>query len=232
MDIKYNVLKFIKENKIKIISIASIIIIFSVISIIIFNNGKDEIKNKEIGYTEIEKSSSNEESDINYIYVDIKGMIKNPGIYMMNSNDRVNDVINKAGGLIKGANTRYINLSKKVSDEMVIIVYSEAEVAEKLSELTKQDETPCLCESTINDSCINNSLSNISEEQISNELININKATLEELMTLPGIGESKAKAIIDYRSEFGNFNSKEDLMEVTGIGESIYSKIKDLITTG
>ncbi len=230
MDIKYNVLKFIKENKIKIISITSIIIIFSIISIFIFNNSKKENIKKEISYSEITKENK-EENNISYVYVDIKGMIKNPGIYMMNSNDRVNDVINKAGGLIKGANTRYINLSKKVSDEMVIIIYSEEEVTEKLSELTEQDETPCLCENTVNDSCINNNLSNTSEEQTSNELININKATLEELMTLSGIGESKAKAIIEYRNEFGNFNSKEDLMEVTGIGESIYSKIKDFITT-
>ena len=125
MDIKEKIFEFIKNNKKIIIICASILFIVTIPVTIILNNNKERQDNKQIVYSDIEK----EEPKIieeEYIYVDIKGMIKNPGIYMMNSKDRVNDVINKAGGLLKGANTRYTNLSKKLTDEMVIVIYSES----------------------------------------------------------------------------------------------------------
>ena len=147
----------------------------------------------------------------------------------MNSSSRVIDVIEKAGGLTENANTTVINLSKKITDEMVIIIYSNEEVANfsKTKEVEKQVQENCIKpneQSLKNDACISK------DETQSSTKISINTATLEELQTLPGIGEEKAKNIISYREENGPFTAIEDLTKITGIGESIFAKIKENIT--
>ena len=111
------------------------------------------------------------------VFVDIKGAVVTPGVYELEENKRVIDVINLAGGLKENASTINLNLSKIVEDEMYIIVYSK-----------------------------------------------------EELMTLNGIGESKADAIIKYRQENGKFNNLEDIKNVSGISDNTYEKIKDDIS--
>ncbi len=160
--------------------------------------------------------------------VDIKGEILNPGIYSIAPSSRVIDVIEKAGGLTENANTTVINLSKKVTDEMVIIIYSNDQVKDfaKTKELEQQVQNNCLQKdenSLVNDACITTSTNTSSK-------VSINTATLEELQTLPGIGESKAKDIISYRETNGAFTSIEDLLKVSGIGEAVLAKIKDYIT--
>ena len=116
---------------------------------------------------------------------------------------------------------------------MVIIVYSKTEVADfhKTKEIEKQVEEQCQQkneEALINDACIK------TEEEVKKEektgKISINNATKEELMTLPGIGESKAKEIINYREKNGPFKTVEDLKKVTGIGDNIFAQIKENIT--
>ena len=134
----------------------------------------------------------------------------------------------KAGGLTENADTSVINLSKKVQDEMVIIIYSRDEVSNfrEVKEIEKQVNDKCSQvdeNSLINNACIESSTNTPSK-------ISINTATLEELMTLPGIGESKAKDIINYRETNGPFTSIEDLLKIKGIGESILAKIKENIT--
>ena len=156
----------------------------------------------------------------------------------MNNGDRVIDVINKAGGLKEEANTEYINLSKKLVDEMIIIIYSNNQV-DKFKEEEKEIiyiEYECKCPDNINDTCISkddtvntNGVKEESSTEVKDNLVSINKGTIDELMTLSGIGESKAKAIIEYRETNGEFKSLEDIMNVSGIGESAYSKIKDNI---
>lgn len=146
----------------------------------------------------------------------------------MSSESRVIDVIEKAGGLTKNANTTVINLSKKITDEMVIIIYSNSEVKsfEKTKEKEQQVQEHCIQKdqnALKNDACINENTSTSSK-------ISINKATLEQLQTLPGIGESKAKDIISYREQNGPFTKIEDITKVSGIGESVFAKIKDYIT--
>ena len=170
--------------------------------------------------------------------MDVKGYVEKEGVYELDSNSRVIDAINKAGGLKKNANTDYINLSKKLVDEMIIIVYSDDEVS-KFKEEEKQIiyiEYKCECPDNINDSCITENdtvnTNGVKEENVVNEedtLISINSGSKEDLMKLPGIGESKADNIIKYRDEIGKFNNLEDIMNVSGIGESAYSKIKDYI---
>lgn len=175
--------------------------------------------------------------------VDIKGEVQKPGVYNVTEDMRVVDVIQLAGGLTKFADTSVNNLSQKVMDAMVIMIYSKKEV-EKFRE-TKQEEQKVLEEAeTIGDGLYNDSVltkedmlqnqgekqKDDSEDSTVNKKISLNAATREELQTLSGIGESKAIAIIEYRSEIGRFEKIEDIMNVRGIGESIFEKIKDNIT--
>ncbi len=161
--------------------------------------------------------------------VDIKGYVKKPGVYEVEEGTIVNDVISLAGGLKSGATTKNINLSKRVKDEMVIYIYTS-------NELKKYESAPqeCKCDDVVITSCEGSSIitseipTTSSSEQ--NSIININTASLEELMKLSGVGEAKAKAIIEYREKNGKFNTIEDIKNVSGIGEAAYQKIKDNIT--
>lgn len=162
------------------------------------------------------------------VKVDVKGEINAPGIYLLDTSARVIDAIDKAGGLTENADTSVINLSKKLIDEMVIIIYSKQEVKkfEETKEKEKLVQNKCNQKdenSLKNDACINNANNTTNK-------ISINKATLEELMTLNGIGETKAKDIISYREKNGGFTNIEDLMKVTGIGENTFAQIKENIT--
>lgn len=164
-------------------------------------------------------------------YVDIKGAVLNPGVYEIEENKKVIDVVNLAGGFTDNADTSLINLAKKVVDEMVIIIYTVEEVknSKEPETVIKIIEKECVCPEINNDACINGGVSNKTE--ISDlGVVNINTASLDELLTLTGIGESKARAIIEYRESFGLFTTKEDIMNVDGIGESLYEKIKENIT--
>ena len=163
------------------------------------------------------------------IKVDVKGMVENSGVVEINSDSRVIDAINATGGLKQGSNTEYLNLSKKLKDGDVIIVYSDEYIKSLKKEKVVYIELPCECPDKINDGCITNEIVNEQINSEKDELVSINTATKEELTTLPGVGESKAEAIIKYRNENNGFTSLEDIMNVSGIGESAYSKIKDYI---
>ncbi len=221
-----------KNKKIGLMSLA-IIIIFVFICIVINNKYKNKEPEKTISKDVVSMTESKDE--IEYYTVDIKGEINNPGVYLVASGSTINEVISISGGVTKNANTRYINLAKKVKDEMTIIVYSNKEVEELLEEEIVY-ETPCVCEEIINESCIveyDSYFNSYYSNNLKNEsnLININTASSEELQTLSGIGEAKALAIINYRKENGDFINIEDIMNVSGISESTYSKIKNFITT-
>ncbi len=149
------------------------------------------------------------------IIVDIKGAVKNPGIYRVEKNAIVQDIITLAGGLTADADTSNLNLSKKVTDEMVITVYTHEEV----KDLEKQDAIVETGKETTE-----------KEENTPSGLVSINTASLEELMTLPGIGEAKAKSIIQYRENCGKFTKKEDLLNISGIGEKVYAELEAYIT--
>ena len=181
----------------------------------------------------IEKKKDTKKQNTSEVYkVDIKGQVANPGIYSLKANSRVIDVIEKAGGLTENADTSVINLSKKISDEMVIIIYSHEEVNEFGK--TKEQEKQVLTECKNNEiySLENNACIEIDNSTTISGKININTASKEELMTLTGIGESKANDIIKYRETNGPFKSIEDLTKVNGIGESTLANIKENITTG
>lgn len=185
--------------------------------------------------------------DLETYSVDIKGAIKKPGVYKVVKNSRVNDVIEIAGGLTKNAYTDNINLSKKINDEMVIYVYTKNQYKNKNKNMLETKET-CLCsqEDAQITACLENGNSLIEQDKYSkiddkdegnnnvksessNTLININKATKSEFMTLPGIGESKAESILKYREAYGNFKSIEEIKNVSGIGDALFEQIQALI---
>lgn len=190
---------------------------------IVLQKKKETIKKK--------KGQELNENTQKEIMVDVKGFVVNPGIYKLNEESRVIDAINAAGGILEGADTSVLNLSKKLKDEMVIIVYSSYQVENfkkvKIEQQQVQDECISGVNEVENDACIEEDSKKESEN---NSLISINTATLEELMTLEGIGEAKAKAIIAYREEHGPYKNIEDLLNVSGIGESLLAKIKENIT--
>ena len=246
-------LKIIKKYK----YIITFVLILLIICLVIIrknnlkeNNKKYTIKEstdvlvKELT-TNIENSKEEVLKEESKIKVDIKGQVVNPGVYELEENSRVIDVINLAGGLTDIANTSLINLSKKIEDSMVIIIYSNDEVlnsnVKEIETVFKIVEKECVCPNIKNDSCINTELDDSSNtnndtnndtnntEIENNKIININTASKEELMELPSIGEAKAEAIIEYRKD-NKFTTIEDIKNVSGIGESLFEKIKEYIS--
>ena len=176
------------------------------------------------------KIENTEEETNESIYVEVKGAVQNPGVYAMNEQDLINDAINLAGGFLDNAYTDNINLSKKVTDELVIFVYTEKEY---------QNSTHSNTTSSNNDYQIDNALKNkvsiitsdsTNSDTKTSNLININLASITELMTLPGIGETKANNIISYREENGFFKAIEEIKNVSGIGDATFDQFKALIT--
>lgn len=145
-----------------------------------------------------------EHPTVNYIYIDIKGAVNNPGVYKFEENSRLFQAIQKAGGLLTTADENKINLSLLLQDEQMIYI---PQIGEEVPNMVT--EKP---------------------DDVIDAKININTAPSETLQQLPGIGPSTAQKIIDYRTSNGSFVSTEDIMNVPGIGEATYNEIKNLIT--
>lgn len=141
------------------------------------------------------------------IWVHVCGEVKNPGVYELKRESRVIDAIQAAGGFTKKADEESLNLAESLSDASKIRVMSRDDQSEQEEENKKKT----------------------GKSQDSDGRINLNTATLEELMTLPGIGEKRAQAILNLRKQKGLFQKTDDLMEIEGIKEGIFQKIKDLI---
>lgn len=147
--------------------------------------------------------SNNEQPEYfltNQIVVEIKGEVNRPGVYVINNDERLYTLIKVAGGLTEFAEEGQVNFAQKLVDGMVISIPRKS----------KENDL----ENTQNDS----------------NKISINKATISDLTKLKGIGESRARNIIDYRKTHGPFISIEGLLNVPGISETIFNQIKDDIT--
>lgn len=145
------------------------------------------------------------------LYIHVCGEVKNPGVYRLDGNSRINDAIAMAGGFTEEAYQLDWNLAGKLEDGMQILVLSMEEAEER------NEQQLFLMEQQA--------------EQAAG-LVNINEASEEQLCTLSGVGGSKAKSIIQYRETNGDFQCIEDIMKVTGIKDSLFQKIKDEITVG
>lgn len=218
------------RKQIMIIVITILVITTLITTTIYFYEPKKEQKISSLKIKKTTKESKKSQTEQEKFMVDIKGEVISPGIYELENNSRVIDVIKLAGGLTENADTTVINLSKKIEDEMVIIIYSKWQVEnwKETKEQEKYLQEQCISPKegqTKNDACIDNT----EEITTTSSVININTATKEELMTLTGIGEAKAEAIISYR-EKTPFTKIEDIKNVSGIGDSVYEDIKDYIT--
>jgi len=151
------------------------------------------------------------------IKVEVKGKVKKPGVYELPNDSRVEDLLKISGGVLTGVNLDNINLSSKLEDEMVVMI-------ENSNKNIFYIENTCTCPTIKSSGC------NMYFDNIITTKVSINTATKNELMTLEGIGSSKAEAIINYRKENGRFNSIEEIQNVKGIGKTIYEKIKNNIT--
>ena len=205
--------------------IISLIVIF-VVKIILSKNRFDNIVTND----DILSNKMEEQTTIENCMIDIKGAVHNPGVYMTSCSDNVSDVIRLAGGLTDEADTSVTNLAKQVTNEMVIIIYTKEEVKNSnvVDTVVKVIEQECVCPKIQNDGCINDQ---ITDTIGGSKLININIASLEELKSIPGIGEVRAKAIINYRETKGKFKQIEDIQNVDGIGPKLYEEIKIYLTT-
>ena len=151
------------------------------------------------------------------IYVDVTGAVKAPGVYTLPAGSRVFEAIALAGGAREDASLETLNQAGILQDGQQIRVYTEEEAAQ----MAQQGSLPSLpgAEAAAGQ-----------EEGQEASKVNINTAGKEELMTLTGIGETRAEAILAYRQETGGFQAPEDLMQVEGIKEKTFEKLKDQIT--
>lgn len=163
---------------------------------------KDSSSEKEVNKEEKEESP---EQDL--ITVDVKGAVKSPGIYDLPVGSRVHDAVQKAGGLTEEADSKSLNLAQKVSDEALVYVPSKGE--EAASQQAVSGTSP-----------------SISKEK----KVNLNKASLEELKQVKGLGGKRAQDIIDHRETNGKFKSVDELKKVSGIGAKTIEKLKDYVT--
>ena len=169
------------------------------------------------------------------LYVEVKGAVLNPGVFAVSDENIINDVIAMAGGFTDNAYTANINLSKRVTDELVIYVYTDSEYQKNNSNdnSSKKEDNSYTIDKYIDSSVsiiTSSSSDNVSNSSEFGSLININTASSEQLTTLPGIGDAKANNIIAYRTEVGYFKTIEELKNVNGIGDATFEQLKSLIT--
>ncbi len=213
----------------KYLILASCLVLFAVAGIGYFMlNNNDSVITDVLAETTSTTSAVKEESI--KLYFDIKGSVKKPGVYEFTQGDKIIDAINKAGGLTKNATTNNLNLSKKLTNEMVIYVFSKNELTTTKALEPVSNASECKCETIEINNCVDKNTTNESNKDTVPAKININTDNKEKLMTISGIGSSKADAIIEYRTKNGNFKTTEDIMNVSGISKTIYDKIKDTIT--
>lgn len=170
---------------------------------------KENLDEEQAGFVETDQ----EEEDTD-IYVYVCGAVHFPGVYALARGSRVYEAVALAGGIREDGAAEYVNQAQKISDGEKIYIPTETEVQEGSFEIEEGAE-----------------LFSEHEKDTENDgKVNLNTASEEELQTLSGIGETRAKSIIEYRENNGGFQSIEDLMKVEGIKEGVFEKIKDRIT--
>lgn len=193
------------KKGLKIFLIVILIIVFiNIMNKDFFNQSDGEVKVDRAFDTGSKDSLSEADAEEDYIYTHITGEIKKPGVYKMKAGTRMNDLVKEAGGLTEDADIDLINLSEKLVDEERIIVPAKGAS-------NNTDETSHVASA------------------VQTKKININTADLNELTSIPSVGEKTAQKIIDYR-EKKKFKKIEDIMNIEGIGENKFKNMKDYIS--
>ena len=238
------VLDRIRYKKGKHLYLAIFFMIFLMITsfLFIFIFQRQQINTKEnilkSYYSDTEKSNGQDSASINtadsspaitsisipVIKVYICGHIKTPGVYDIGNGARLVDLVSLAGGATEDACLEAINLAQILADSQKFYIPSLDEIKNGIPSFVNEWED---ASSNSNDS---SSTDMANPESFQNKVININFASLSELVQLPGIGNVIAQNIIDYRNKYGQFKSKEELINVKGIGEKKFEKIRDLIS--
>lgn len=195
------------QNKKKIIGSVIIFIIFVIFLGVGYYISKPskEFNSKEV----FNEAPTVESKDNKEITVYINGEVKNPGVYKIKNDSRVDELVKMSGGFTESADKLKLNLAKKLKDEDYIYVDKKVEGQANAAANSAQ-----LSAGTIT---------------TQGGKININSASKEELKTIPGIGDITAQKIIDYRTKNGNFSSIEDLKKIDRMGDKTLDKIKDKI---
>ena len=157
-----------------------------------------------------EQAASEQDSDVRQVGVDVEGAVASPGLYLVSADARVNDAVGAAGGMTADADRQRVNLAQKVEDGMQVYVPS-------------REEAPAATGTTTTGA------GQASSSGASKGKVNLNTASAEELQTLSGIGPSLSQRIIDYRQANGPFKSVDDLRKVSGIGDTRFKSLKDLV---
>ena len=204
----------IKEYKIIVISVSLGMVLGGFFLLKPITQTPAEETNLQAEVTTVSKDPEDEKEDKNQkeeaveqdlITVDVKGAVKSPGIYDLPVGSRINDAVQKAGGLTDNADSKSINLAQKISDEALVYVPTKEEATSQESYSTASN----------------------SKE---NKKVNLNKASLEELKQVKGLGAKRAQDIIDHRESNGKFKSVDELKKVSGIGAKTIEKLKDYVT--
>lgn len=213
------IIEWIKDHLVLTIysSVSTIIIFALAVSLIYQQSAETESVNETVEQliSDTEVSEESEVVDLNTegsqitsadtVVVEIKGALVNPGVYELKTGDRLIDAIELAGGLTEKADDRTINQALLLTDQMMIYVPFQGEEISETSQAA----------------AING--------MESSAKININKAEINELTELNGIGDSRAQSIIDYRVENGLFKTSEEIKNVSGIGDKIFENLKEQI---
>lgn len=157
-----------------------------------------------------EQAASERDSDVRQVGVDVEGAVASPGLYLVSADARVNDAVAAAGGMTSDADRQRVNLAQKVEDGMQVYVPSRGEAPAATGTTTT-------------------GAGQASSSGASKGKVNLNTASAEELQTLSGIGPSLSQRIIDYRQANGPFKSVDDLRKVSGIGDTRFKSLKDLV---
>lgn len=158
-------------------------------------------KKETVELEEVKKNEAPQKKNLDRIQVVyVCGAVQKPGVYRMPAGSRIYEAIEMAGGMTEQADETALNQAEKVKDAEQIYV------PEKVSENTEEENS-----------------------QKEDGKVNLNTATEEDLMNLPGIGQSKAKSIIQYREKKGRFKSVEEIMQIEGIKSGVFNKIKEQI---
>lgn len=219
--------KINKKNK--IIIIIGVIILFLICLYFVYSKSDEGemISSEERIENSIIENNTKEKEEKHKIIIHITGMISNEGILELEEGSRISDAIEKAGGLKEGADVSQINLAFILSDGMKIHIPDANDKEEKNADKTNTYITKESGVITIEETQNQN---NVTKKNKTIAMVNINKADIKQLQTLPGIGDSTAQKIINYRNENGKFNSIEDIKNVKGIGDSKFEKIKEFLT--